>query len=319
MPAGVAISSLTVIIPFYGDPTDTLTVCQALHKQDCPVPLTIIVADDASPTAFPDTPDVHVARRERNGGFGSAVNTGVEAARTSHVLILNSDVELSPTFLTDLINTSRPWMPAIVTCDVTGESGHTSWPGRHFPTISHQVTEWLVPLARWRHLPALHEAVGHDTRAVRHLPTPYDTPSDWILGALMLMPRDVFEALGGMDEFFYMNCEEVDFQRRARALGIPSVVVGGVSVFHEGGGSSASDRRRGWLVDGRYRYTRKWQGKAGVFALRAGLSTATAINLAWNSARALAGAQVEPLKVARYEWSLVTDPEQYVPLENRRL
>ena len=56
-------------------------------------------------------------------------------------------------------------MPAIVTPAVINEVGATHWNGRHFPNALHQGIEWLTPLARLRHLPVLHELVGHDTLA----------------------------------------------------------------------------------------------------------------------------------------------------------
>jgi len=133
----------------------------------------------------------------------------------------------------------------------------------------------------------------------------------------MLVPAAVWRAVGGLDESFYMNCEEVDLQRRLRELCVPSVLLGGLSVGHEGGASSAPERRRGWLVDGRLRYARKWEGQAGAWRLQAGLAAATAVNLVWNTARRLAGSPVRPVEVAREEYHLLTHPERWVPAANR--
>ena len=305
--------AVSVVIPFHGGPEPVLALVDALRRDASPHLHEVIVSDDASPTPFPATDGVTVVRRERNGGFAAAVNTGAAVATGELLLVLNSDLEVAPGFLDALVGRAVPWMPALVTCDVVSPAGHRSWPGRHFPTTAHQVVEWLTPLARWRHLPALHEAVGHDTRTAHGR----DTTVDWVMGALMLVPRAAWEAVGGLDEAFYMNCEEVDLQRRLRALGVPSVVLGGVTAVHEGGGSSGSDRRRGWLVDGRYRYARKWGGPAGAPALRLGLGAATGANLVWNGARRLAGAAVQPIQVARYETQLLLHPEQWVPEANR--
>ncbi|MDU0347643.1 glycosyltransferase family 2 protein, partial [Actinomyces sp. MRS3W] len=178
---------------------------------------------------------------------------------------------------------------------------------------THQVTEWLLPLARLRHLPLLHHLVGHDTRADGS----HDATSDWAVGALMLIPADAYRAVGGMDESFYMNCEEVDLQRRLRDLGLPTVILGGLAATHEGGGSSEPTRRLGWVRDGRRRYTYKWQGRAGVARLEAGLLAATSVNFLWNVARRTAGSKVRPFAVAREQAALVTHPERWVPAANR--
>lgn len=305
--------TVSVVIPFYGDPAPTQGLIRSLLDGPSQHLHEVIVSDDCSPTPFPATEGVSVVRRRRNGGFAQAVGSGARAATGDLLLILNSDLELPPAFLDSLIARARPWMPALVTTTLTSCDGHPSWSGRHFPRTHHYVTEWLLPLVRLRHLPLLHELVGHDTAA----DGAHDEVVDWAVGALMLLPTDTYRAVGGMDESFYMNCEEVDLQRRLRELCVPSVLLGGLSVGHEGGASSAPERRRGWLVDGRLRYARKWEGRAGARRLQAGLAAATAVNLVWNTARRLAGSPVRPVEVAREEYHLLTHPERWVPAANR--
>lgn len=53
-------------------------------------------------------------------------------------------------------------------------------------------------------------------------PKPYDTATfdtPWVSGACLVIPRAVFEDIGGFDENFFMYCEDVDFSWRARANG----------------------------------------------------------------------------------------------------
>ena len=84
----------------------------------------VVVVDDASPQPIDaeDLPDgVELLRREANGGFGAAVNTGLAAlAQTpaiEHALVLNSDLEI-PTGLSVAHcwhmprRGSRPWSVA---------------------------------------------------------------------------------------------------------------------------------------------------------------------------------------------------------------
>ena len=40
------------------------------------------------------------------------------------------------------------------------------------------------------------------------------------MGACMVVPRATFNRIGGMDERFYMNSEEVDFQYRLSNAGV---------------------------------------------------------------------------------------------------
>ncbi len=260
--------------------------------------LQVVVVDDHSPEPFPDVDGVEVVRRTGNGGFGAAVNTGVERARHPLLLVLNSDVRVAPRFVEDLVTAAEPWMPAVVGPLVLDTDGTPAWTGRHFPTVSHQTVEWLTPLARFRGHRALHEAVGHDTRAVSGAVLPVD----WVVGAAMLLPTEAFRAVGGFDERYFMNSEEVDLQRRLRGLGVPSVFVGTVSLVHEGGGSSDPAARRRWLVESRMQYADRWGGGR---RLRAALTAATMVNLVANTGRRLAGRQVRPAATAREELTLL--------------
>ena len=45
-----------------------------------------------------------------------------------------------------------------------------------------------------------------------------------------MVPRTVYERVQGMDERFYMNSEEVDFQRRLAEIGVPRILVPEVTV-----------------------------------------------------------------------------------------
>ncbi len=287
-----------VVLPHHGAAGPTRGVVRGLQRQARGCEVQIVVVDDCSPVPFPEVEGVEVVRRNVNGGFGAAVNSGAARARHPWLLILNSDVELHPTFVRDLITAAEPWQPAVVGPHVRRPDGTPEWSARHFPTTAHQVTEWLTPLARFRHHRSLHEAVGHDTRAVAGVVVPVD----WLVGAALLLPTDLFRAVGGFDEDYFMNSEEVDLQRRLRARGVPSVFVGTVSLTHLGGGSSDPGRRRQWLVDSRMRYASTWGGRR---RLAAGLTAATALNAAVNTGRRLAGRDVHPLTTARKELTLI--------------
>lgn len=299
---------MTVVIPFYGDPAETAALVEALRTRPAPQLQEIAISDDCSPSPYQGTDSpggddggvpVRVVRRQRNGGFGAAVNTGLDQVRTPLALIVNSDLEITAAQISELISRSAAWQPAVASGQVVGHDDAPQWSGRHFPTITHQVIEWLTPLARWRHHRSLHELVGHDMRAVE---AAEPIAVDWVMGALMLLPMAQVRAIGGFDESFHMNSEEVDLQRRLRRAGVPSIVVPSVRVRHAGGGSSDPLRRRQWLVDSRFRYAQKW-GRPRLLA--AGLTAATGANAAVNCLRRLRDPRVRPVQTLRTELTLI--------------
>ena len=317
---------VTVVIPHYGDPAPTRRLLRELRAQEGAPGLAVVVCDDASPQPFTPEPAadgmgapggtdrsssstasdgassaqprIAIVRRATNGGFGANVNTGLETVHTPYALVLNSDLHVTGDFVARLACAALPWQPAVVSPRIVDPQGRQQWTGRHFPTVVHQVVEWLLPLARRRGTRVLHEAVGHDTRAAGT-----GTVSvDWVVGAALWLPVDQVRRAGGFREDYYMNAEEVDLQLRLRANGIPSVVVGSVSAIHEGGGSSDPGKRRRWLVDARAAYARTW-GRPRT--LKTALTAATGVNLVHNTLRKLAGRDVTPLLTAREELALL--------------
>lgn len=294
-------AAVSVVIPHYGDPGPTSTLIAQLRGQLRAPVLQIIVADDCSPQVFPAHEGVTVERRDVNGGFGAAVNTGAAVARHPLMLVLNSDLDIAPDFVANLLRAAEPWQPAVCGPMLVGFDGATQWAGRRFPRNRYYIVEWLTPLARWR--PRLHEAVGHDTRCV----VGATVAVDWLVGAALLIPTKAFREVGGFDEGYFMNVEEVDLQRRLRERGIPSVFLGEVQVRHEGGGSSDSARRRRWLVQSRLRYARKWNEHPVL--LRAGLRAASVVNFVFNGGRRLFGRDVQPLATLRRELAAIRPGE----------
>lgn len=296
--------TVTAVVPHYGDPEPTLELVRTLQGRPGEALAHIVVSDDCSPQPFPEqlpagSVPTTVVRRTQNGGFGANVNSGLDAVHTPLALVLNSDVDITGADIDALVAASAPYQPAVTSPQVVNLDGSPQYSGRHFPTVLHQTVEWLTPLARFRHRRALHELVGHDMRAVE-AESPVSV--DWVMGAVMLLPVAHVRGIGGLDESYFMNSEEVDLQLRLRRQGIPSLVIPSIRVAHVGGASSDPLRRRAWLVDSRYRYAQKWGHPR---ALKAALTAATGVNFAVNSVRQRLGTDVDARQVFHDEMSLV--------------
>jgi len=86
-----------------------------------------------------------------------------------------------------------------------------------FPTFSSTLGGLLLPRAR---------------RKCRHRPTDARSPVPWVTGGCLLVRRDCFRLLGGLDEGYFLYYEDVDFCRRARARGWSVWYEPGVAVTH---------------------------------------------------------------------------------------
>ncbi|MBS1032148.1 glycosyltransferase [Gluconobacter cerinus] len=62
-----------------------------------------------------------------------------------------------------------------------------------------------------------------------------------VTGACMLVPRPVFEQIGGFDETFPLTCNDIDFCLRAREAGLRVVWTPHATLMHEDGGTRGRD------------------------------------------------------------------------------
>jgi len=94
---------------------------------------------------------------------------------------------------------------------------------------------------------------------------------DAISGALMLLPRALFERIGGWDAGYRLHAEDLDLCRRARQAGAVVAVCNDLRVLHVRGVSS---RKRPWFVEwhkhrGLWRYFRKFEAPSRPLPVRA--------------------------------------------------
>ncbi|WP_130471021.1 glycosyltransferase family 2 protein, partial [Candidatus Magnetaquicoccus inordinatus] len=61
-----------------------------------------------------------------------------------------------------------------------------------------------------------------------------------VSGALMMLPRHAWEALGGLDAGYFLHVEDIDICLRAHKAGGTTLYCGSVSVRHLGGSSNTS-------------------------------------------------------------------------------
>ena len=288
LPTGEIVrNGVSVVIPHYGSPLLAQRLIRQIHEQATDCLLQIIVSDDASPEPFLPQDGVEVVRRQKNGGFGTAVNSGVAMAKYPFLLILNSDLEIQSDLINRFLEVATNVPCAVLGPQIIdGSSGH-SIAVRRFPTNVQAAVASLAPLERWQTKQWCQRALGVDVRC-----RPGEiTRVDWLIGAVLFMPTERFRAIGGFDERFFMNSEEIDLQRRLTDGGVVSIYVGSASVVHHAGGSTPRDHQVAWLMEGKQIYLKKW---GGLWSYRLLLSSTMVVNIVWNAMRVLWGRPAQP-------------------------
>ena len=158
-------------------------------------------------------PDVIVRRNTVCSGFAANVNAGVrQSTRTPYVLLLNPDVICFPGLLDELVAflDVHP-RAAIVTPQLYDPDGSIQPNVRRFPTP--------IALA----LRALRVDTVWKSRCVRRYlmdgERPVSTEVDWVTGAVLMVRRSAIEAVGSLDESYFLYWEDLDWCYRMRRAG----------------------------------------------------------------------------------------------------
>ncbi len=278
-------TQVSVVIPHFGDPQLPGRLVKRLGGQGV---REIIVVDDASPTPLGTLAGAAVVRRDVNGGFGAAVNTGAGMACGDLLLVLNSDTEPQPGMIARLVAAAAPLQPCVVSPRIVSR-GERQDTARRFPRAWHPAVESVGVFGRYADRPIVQRAIGV-------LPTPaggQPLRADWVAGVALLIPRAEFLSVGGFDERFFMYVEEADLQRRLRERGVPAYLITSVELEHAGEGSSDAGLRPQWLARSRATYAYKW-GYLG--RQRLALAAAIPVDLVGELVLQLTGRGGQPLR-----------------------
>lgn len=176
-----------------------------------------------------------------NHSYSRSVNLGLAQLHTPLVALMNADVLVEPNTFTDLVAVleqhPRDAVVAPLALTPDGAPQRMGWPyERHYRRL---------------------RSAGRAPRAAGAPPAAVDIT--WLAGYLQLMPRTLWERVGGYDEAFRFFNEDIDFCARVRRSGAACLLVNS-EVVHLGGSSTPAHpafhvegRRGGMLISQRHR------------------------------------------------------------------
>jgi len=243
--------SVVVVIVSYQSAQLTINSLKSLelerHSSRCKI--NAIVVDNASGdlqqiAAVSDANDwsswVTLIAAPRNGGFAYGNNLGIKLAyeygRPDYFHLLNPDTEVRSGAVDALVDfLERTPEAGIAGSGIENPDG-SDWPiAFRFPNVLSEISagiEWsilTVLLRRWE---------------VAQTMTKRAQPVDWICGASMMIRPDVFEAVGCLDENYFLYFEETDLCVRAKKAGFSTWYVPESRVMHIVGQSTkVTDRK----------------------------------------------------------------------------
>ena len=248
-----------------------LLLCVRSVSDHAGIPVETIVVDNQSGDGSPDAvrsafPGVRLLQNPENRGFAKAVNRGVAEARAPLVLLLNSDAQLQKGALPRLVAELEARKDvALVGPRILGEGGAELSFGPE-PSF----------LSEWRQRRLVRGSQGREKSITAEVESLTSRPSEpgWISAACCLVRKDALDAVGGLDEGFFLYEEDVDLSLRLRRAGYGLLFVPDALVFHLRGRSMEAVSARARLEYDRshIRLYRKHRGLVSVFLLRAFLA-----------------------------------------------
>jgi GT2 family glycosyltransferase len=188
----------------------------------------IIVVDNGSTDGAADAarhwPGVRLVETGGNIGFASANNIGIRVSSGSNILLLNSDTVVARGSIDRLLaELEHDAEVAVVGPRLVDGSGRAEL----------SFGRMIGPLNELRQKRLARSGAVEALTRQRQYP-------DWVSGACLLVRRADAEAVGGLDERYFMYTEDVDFCAAIRARGRRILFASEVEIVHLRGRSAAS-------------------------------------------------------------------------------
>ncbi|MCI0708308.1 MAG: glycosyltransferase family 2 protein [Ignavibacteriae bacterium] len=234
---------LTVIVVSYNTKQLLFECLSSVYSETKEISFEVIVVDNNSTDGSiemleKDFPQAKKILNSENKGFAAANNQAIRIAAGRYILLLNSDTKI----LDGAIDTIVKFMEkhpdtSIVGCKLLNADGTLQYSCRSFPSVWNLFSEsfFLYKLYPRTTLFGSYYMTYFDHETARRV--------DVVMGAFMMIRRDMFEKIGLLDEQFFMYNEEVDFCFRAHQLGLQTYFVPEARVIHYGGSSIESTEK----------------------------------------------------------------------------
>jgi len=172
--------------------------------------------------------DVVLIENKENLGFSKANNQGVQSAKGDYICILNPDTVIAEDTFTTLLEFAKSKDNlGIVGCKLIDGAG------KFLPESKRN-----IPVVKI----ALQKIFGNSkSYYANHIQENDVAKADVLVGAFMFMKRDVFSAIGGFDEDYFMYGEDIDMSYKALSFGYENYYFGETTIIHYKGESTLKD------------------------------------------------------------------------------
>jgi len=198
----------------------------------------IIVVDNKSnegdflnlKSSIENKPRITLIKNNSNDGFSSGNMLGIKNAKAKYFFFINNDTQL----LNDASSIMANYLDShesvsLSTARISDQNGNFSSSYKLFPSLIKELLGNSIARKVSRHkFPS--------NKVVPIKPTLVEV----VTGSCMFFRAKDFISLGGLNESFFLYCEEEDISKRVWNQGKEVIFIPDAEVFHHGGGSSTN-------------------------------------------------------------------------------
>ncbi len=195
----------------------------------------VIVVDNASTDGSPEMvakefSQAVLIKNKKNPGYGAGNNQGMRKAKGDFFLILNPDTiikDKAPVKMAQFLN-QHPEV-GVVGCKLLNQDGSDQPSFGPFPNLF--IAAVMLFAEHWLggHL------VRRSSNKVKE--------TDWVMGAALMLKKEVFKKVGPMDEKIFMYVDETEWCYRIKKAAYKVMFYPGARIVHLGGASSPTGRK----------------------------------------------------------------------------
>jgi GT2 family glycosyltransferase len=181
--------------------------------------------DDSVAMLRTEFPTVQLILLDRNYGFADGYNKALQQVDAKYVVLLNSDVEVTPHWLEPMI-AHLDIHPEVAACQPKLRSYREKEYFEYAGAAGGFIDRYGYPFCRGRIFDVVEKDDGQYNNVMQLL---------WATGAALFIRRADYIKAGGLDGRFFAHMEEIDLCWRLRTRGRDIVCIPKSTVYHVGG------------------------------------------------------------------------------------
>jgi hypothetical protein len=183
--------------------------------------------DESIPFLTTKFPQIPIIQLDKNYGFADGYNRGLAKIEAEYYILLNSDVEVTPHWITPLY-TYMQNNPQTAVCMPKIKSYNNKNFFEYAGAAGGYIDKYGFPFCKGRIFNSIEEDLGQYNNQYEIF---------WASGAALFVRTSIYKELGGLDADFFAHMEEIDFCWRAKNSGYTCMYIPQSQVFHVGGGT----------------------------------------------------------------------------------